>query len=57
MGLSSVRVKRSSADKLVHTPNNFLAACLQNCQCKLYAVGMMYSINARISFRREGSNS
>ncbi|KAI9636664.1 uncharacterized protein MKK02DRAFT_45370 [Dioszegia hungarica] len=23
--------------EFIHTPNNFLAACLQNCQCKLYA--------------------
>lgn len=38
---------------LVHAPDNLLGATLQNLQCKFYAVGMMYSINARVSFQQQ----
>jgi hypothetical protein len=41
------------ADRVVNTPDNLLGATLQNLQCKFYAVGMMYSINARVSFQRD----
>lgn len=34
-------------------PSNILGALLQHTQAKFYAVGMMYSINARMSFQRK----
>ncbi|KAI9636663.1 uncharacterized protein MKK02DRAFT_45369 [Dioszegia hungarica] len=39
--------------EFINTPDNLLGATLQNLQCKFYAVGMMYSINARVSFQRD----
>lgn len=42
--------------EFIHTPSNLLGACLQNLQCKFYAVGMMYSVNARVSFQQQVSD-
>ncbi|KAI9636665.1 uncharacterized protein MKK02DRAFT_45371 [Dioszegia hungarica] len=39
--------------EFIHAPDNLLGATLQNLQCKFYAVGMMYSINARVSFQQQ----
>ncbi|RSH95326.1 hypothetical protein EHS25_000413 [Saitozyma podzolica] len=39
--------------EFVRTPSNLLGAMFQNMQIKLYAMGLMYSLNSRITFQQQ----